>query len=209
MDQTSSSPVSARTSFDFNKFIARVKYVLMTPVEAWNTIKAESTTVKELYVDYLIPLALITPLCAIVKRVLFGPPQIPIANIVIPSSVADTIGQQVVGFGMMLVLMFVFMHIMAAIAPKFQGSSDPVQCLKLIAYSGTPSAAVALLMFIPYIGSLAALVGALFGIYLFWIGIPVLLGIAPERRVPFVCVTIVANFIAGMLVSMVVRGILG
>ena len=156
MDQTSSSPVSTRSAFDFNKFSARVKFVVTNPVEAWNTIKAEQSTVRDLYVDYLIPLALITPLCAIVKRVLFGAPQLPIANVIIPTSVSATIGHQVVMFAVTLALMFVFMHIMALIAPKFQGSSDPVQSLKIIAYSGTPSAVAALLTFIPYVGTLAS-----------------------------------------------------
>ena len=208
MDQTASSPSVSSSSFDFQKFINRVKLVLTNPVEAWTTIKGESTTVKTIYVDYLIPLALITPVCAILKRALFGAPANPLVGIVIPTSLASVIGQQVVMFVMTLIMMFISMHIMAFLAPKFQGVADQVQALKLGAYAMTPSSIAGLLMFIPFFGTLGALIGAIWTIYLFWIGIPVVLNVPTERRVPFVLTVLVVNVIVAVVLSALFGGML-
>jgi hypothetical protein len=47
---------------DFNKLIARVKGILLTPKTEWPVIAGESTTVADLYKGYIVWLAAIPPI---------------------------------------------------------------------------------------------------------------------------------------------------
>jgi len=47
---------------DFNKLIARIKGILLTPKTEWPVIAGETTTVADLYKGYIVWLAAIPPI---------------------------------------------------------------------------------------------------------------------------------------------------
>ena len=57
---------------DFNKLIARVKNILLTPKTEWPVIAAEPDTVQGLYKNYIMILAAIPAVIAFLRYSVFG-----------------------------------------------------------------------------------------------------------------------------------------
>ena len=111
---------------DFNKLIARVKGILLTPKTEWPVIAGEPATVADLYKGYIIWLAAIPPLAAFLVTVRFS-----------ASSRADAARSST--YALSLAMVFVVALIVEALAPSFGGTKDRVQALKTIAYCYTAS----------------------------------------------------------------------
>lgn len=150
----------------------RVTSILTTPQTEWPVIAAEADTVPRLYSGYLAILAAIGPAALFLRHPGFG-------------SLVAAVAQYV----MQLAALIICAKVIEWLAPKFQSSGDTVQTLKLVGYANTPSFVGGVANLIPWLGSLVLLLAALYGIYLYYLGLPAVLKTPDGQVVPFMLVS--------------------
>ncbi len=95
---------------------------------------------------------------------------------------------------------FIMMLIVDALAPSFGGTKNQVAAMKLVAYSLTAGFVAGVFGLLPMLGILR-LLAAFYGIYLFWLGVPVLMKCPREKATAYTAVVVVIVFVVGIIVS--------
>jgi hypothetical protein len=190
---------------DFNKLIARVKAILLTPKTEWPVIAAEPTTVADLYKGYIVWLAAIPAIFTFLKLSFIGM-SMPFAG-TIRIGVGAGLTNMVVGYVLALAVCYVMALIIDALAPNFGAQKNRVQALKTVAYAYTASWIAGIGQILPGISVLILIAGAVYGIYLLYLGLPHTMKCPPERAGGYTAVIIVVAILLGLLVGAVVAGI--
>jgi hypothetical protein len=191
---------------DFNKLVARAKAILTTPRSEWPVIAAEPATVADLYKNYIVVLAAIPAVAGFIKGSVIGYGAFGV-NYRVPFGTGIT--SMVIGYALALALVYVVALIVDALAPNFGGQKNPVQALKTIAYSYTASWVAGLGLIVPGIGWLIAIAGAVYGIYLLYLGLSHTMKAPPEKAGGYTAVTVIIAIVLGWVVALVVGGIAG
>ena len=185
--------------------VDRAKNIIMNPKAEWSRIDAEPATIGGIFTGYVLILAAIAPIASLVGQQVFG------LGFWKPS-IGYSVGMAVISYILALVAVYVQMLIVNALAPSFGGTQDQVKALKVVAYAATPGWIAGIFGLIPLLGWLA-LIGAIYGLYLFYLGIPVLMRVAQDKAIGYVVVIIVVNivlyFIIGLLVATLVATFFG
>ena len=100
---------------------------------------------------------------------------------------------------MSIIGVIVFGFILNALAPSFKTKQNKMQALKLVSYAATPWLLLGIVNIYPA-ASLISLVGGLYGLYMLYLGIPILMGTPKEQQMPF--------FIVGLIVYIIVMGVI-
>jgi hypothetical protein len=110
-----------------------------------------------------------------------------------------------------LVVYYLSTYIVDALAPVFRSRKNPGRSAQLVAYSYTPAWLAGIFYSYPASSKLAVL--GLFGVYLFYLGVPQLTAVPEDRRSAYTIVSaivvIVVRFIAGLLISNIIYGLTG
>jgi hypothetical protein len=169
--------------------VDRVKNILMSPRAEWQVIDAEPATVASLYTGYIMPLALIPPVCQAIGMSLIGY-TIPFVGGHYKTPIGSALVSALVLYCFSLVAVFIVALIVDALAPSFGGTKNQVQALKVVAYSYTASWVGGLLSLIPQI----SIIGGIFGIYslyLLFLGLPVLMKSPADKALGYTVVVII------------------
>ncbi len=191
---------------NFDKIIARAKAILLTPKTEWPVIAAEQTTVADLYKNYIVILAAIPAVAGFIKSSLIGYSAYGV-SVRIP--IGSGLAAAIVGYVLTLALVYVMSLIIDALAPTFGGEKNPVQALKVVGYSYTASWLANAGVILPWIGFLIALAGAIYAIYLLYLGLPSTMKAPQEKAVGYTVVSILAALVLGWILSLVITGIVG
>ena len=154
---------------DFAKIIARARAILVTPKTEWPVAAAEPATVQGLYTNYILVLAAIPAIAGFIKNSLIG---VSFLGVTWRAPVGSGLAGMVLQYLLSLVLVYVMSLIINALAPTFEGQKDPVQSLKAITYACTGAWVASAGNILPWIGWLIALAGAVYSIYLLYLGLP-------------------------------------
>jgi hypothetical protein len=170
--------------------IARVKNILLEPKTEWPQIAAEAATAQSIYLNYVLILAAIGPLALLIRMSVLG---------------------AVVQYIIALVVTFLLALIVDALAPTFGGEKNFVQSLKLVAYSYTAAWVAGILLLIPILGAIIALLAAIYTLYTFYLGVPVLKKCPQDKAVGYtivvvICAILLGGVLASLLLSMVIGG---
>jgi Yip1 domain len=180
---------------DFNKLIARVKGILLTPKTEWPVIAGETTTVADLYKGYIVWLAAIPPLCAFLVTVRF------FAGL--------AFSQLLVTYALSLAMVYIIALIVEVLAPNFGGTKDRVQALKTIAYAYTASWIAGIAALVPFLGLLIALVAGIYGIYLLYLGLPHTMKCPQDKAAGYTAVIVIIVIVVSFLIFAVVGAMTG
>ncbi|MCB0311180.1 MAG: YIP1 family protein, partial [Bdellovibrionales bacterium] len=190
---------------DWKGLIARVREVLLNPKTIWPKLKTETASVSELYKNYILILAAIPAICGFIGVIIFGA-RVPFVPVSAKIDTIDTLMMQIIAYISSIVMIYVYAFIYEKLAPKFQGSTDFVSTLKLVAYSMTPGFVSGFLQLVPVLGMLAIFF-SIYSLYMLWQGIPVMTGVPTEKRLPYFLVSlvvgIIATFVIGIILSFV------
>jgi hypothetical protein len=155
----------------------RIKNIVLTPKTEWPVIEAEPTTISQLYKGYVIPLAAFSALMAFVRMSVIG-----ISSFRVP--VLSGLTFALVNFVFLLLALYVVGWIIDMLAPTFAGQRDRRQAFKTAAYAFTPAAIASVFGLIGFgLGRLLQFAAAIYGIYLFYLGLPVLMR-SPREKAP-------------------------
>jgi hypothetical protein len=196
---------------DFGKIVDRIKNILITPKTEWPVIAAESTTVNGLYTGYIAIVAALPVIASFIKGSLIGHSLI--GHSLLGITVRTPIGMGVVGMVLQYVLALVLIYVMAliinALAPTFGGQKSMVQALKTITYAWTASWIAGIAVILPWIGVLILIAGAVYAIYLFYLGLPSTMKCPADKAAGYTAVSIIITFVLGWIFAMIVGSVVG
>lgn len=178
--------------------VDRVKNILMNPKAEWEVISAETATVKGLLTSYVLPLSLLAAAASFLKFFVFS------SVFGIAYSIAYTIFAVIVT----VVVFVVATYVIDALAPSFKSEKDINKSAQLVAYAGTAGYVAGLFSFIPALGGLLSLAGAVYSIYLFYLGIGPLKKTPEDQKVVYIVVYVLASWAIYIVLFSVVAGIL-
>jgi hypothetical protein len=177
--------------------VNRVKAILLAPKSEWTVIEAEADDVPGIYKKYLIYLAAIPALAMFIGLSLIG-----VGGFGISVKLPFFAGliNAIVSYVLSLVMLYVMSLIVDALAPTFGGQKKPLNAFKVIAYGSTAAMVAGVFHMIPG-GSILALLGSLYSIYLIYLGLPLLMKCPQEKAVAYTALVIVCAIVAGLLIS--------
>ncbi len=111
--------------------------------------------------------------------------------------------------GFEIIALLLIPKILAAIAPSFSGEKNEMNALKLYVYAMTPVWLGTVLMFIPFIGILGELAGAIYAIYLFWKHSSEAMAVPEDKKIGFVLVSALAIGAAFVVFAFITTAIVG
>jgi hypothetical protein len=94
------------------------------------------------------------------------------------------------------------------LAPTFQSRSSPVQALKLVIYAMTPVWVAGVLNLVPALAVLVILAG-LYAIYLFYLGLPSVMGTPADKVIPYMAVSAVVVIVVSIVLGMITAAAVG
>jgi hypothetical protein len=180
----------------------RVTRILKDPKAEWPVIEAEATTTETLYRSYIAPLAAIPPIAMFIGLSLIG---IGYYRVGIVSGIAT----MVVSWALALAGVYIAALIINKLAPTFESTPNDLQALKLVAYANTAAWVAGVFYVIPALGVLAIL-GGLYSIYLFYVGLPVMMKTPEAKVIPYMVVSavvMIAVFIVMGLITAAITGV--
>ena len=175
--------------------VDRAKNIIITPKTEWDVIAAETTPTPALITGYVLPLAGAAALAGFVGSAVF------LGMFGGRGGIAIALVAAVIHLVMAVVSVFVLGFIVDVLAPTFGGQKNLSQAFKLVAYSYTAAWVFGLAGIIPFIGWLGALIGAIYGLYLLYLGIPKLMKSPEEKTVPYLVVVIVCAIVLWVVVA--------
>jgi len=193
---------------DFNKLIARVKNILLTPKTEWPVIAAEPDSVQGLYKNYILILAAMPAVITFLRYSVFGV-GIPIVGGTYRLGVGAGIVQMIVTYIVSLGVTYLMMLIIDGLAPSFGGQKNQTQALKSIAYAYTASWVASVLTLIGGLGLLVLLAAAIYGIYLLYLGLPHTMQCPQDKAGGYAAVAIILAFVLSLILGFVMASITG
>jgi hypothetical protein len=192
---------------DLNKIIQRARALLVSPRTEWPVIAAEPATVQELYREYIMILAAIPPICEFVKVSILGYAWhgFRVYRLGVGAGLTAAIVQYVTS----LAAVYVLAVIVEALAPNFAGQANRIQALKVAGYSYTAIWIAGVALILPGLSGLVALAGALYSIYLLYLGLPSTMKVLPERATGYAAIVVLSGLVLGWIIAVITGGITG
>lgn len=179
--------------------VERVQAILFKPKETWPVIEAEAGDIPSVYRNYLVYLAAIPAVAGFVGTSLVGMGAFGVGMRV---PIVTGLVNSVVGFVLSLAMVYVLALIADALAPTFKGQKNRLSAFKLVAYGSTSALVGGIFSLLPSL-SMLGLLAALYSIYLFYTGVPVLMKVPSEKAVGYTAVLIVCGLVASLIVGAV------
>ena len=101
------------------------------------------------------------------------------------------------------VIVYALAVIIDGLAPTFSAQKNQQNAMKLAAYAMTPAWLAGVFGLIPGLGFLR-LVGLIYGVYVFWLGLPILMKSPPDKTGGYAAATVVCAIILWFVVCAVV-----
>ncbi|MBL8542313.1 MAG: DUF1282 family protein [Hyphomonadaceae bacterium] len=170
--------------------LSRAYGLLREPRKEWEQIKAEQTTVPNILIGYVAPLAAIPPVCDLIGSTLF--------NRMLQTAPAEALLRALVTWGVTVALAFLLGILINALAENFEADRDELSAHKIAAYSLTPSFLSGVFSLWPPLWwlSLFALAAMVFLMYR---GLPILMKAPQERALSYAATVTIAAMVAGIV----------
>jgi hypothetical protein len=183
------------------RLIDRARNIITTPKTEWSVVDAEATPIGQIITGYVLPLAAIAAVATFISVAIIGT-NIPMLG-TFRVGFGWALGQALYSLVMAVVFVFVLGFIIDALAPTFSGQKNLLSAQKLAAYSYTPAWLATVFTIIPYIGGLIALIGALYGLYLLYLGLPRLMKNPPEKSAGYTALVVVSAIVVAVIIAII------
>ncbi|MBA4422062.1 MAG: YIP1 family protein [Syntrophus sp. (in: bacteria)] len=177
--------------------VERVKKILLEPKKEWEIIARETVNTSDLYKSYVVPLAAIGPVASIIGMSIVGMSMPMAGTFRLP--LTNSIGSAFVQYVLSLVGVYVLALIVDFLAPTFSGEKNSSQALKLAAYSYTAGWLAGIFVIIPALSFFSIL--GLYGLYLIYTGIPILMKAPQEKALGYTVAVVIAAIIIFVIIG--------
>jgi hypothetical protein len=105
-----------------------------------------------------------------------------------------------------VIAVYIMAIIIRMLAPTFGSTADPIKSLKLAAFIYTPAFLAGIFNIIPFLG-IIALLGLLYGLYILYMGLPIMVGTPKDKTVTYTIAVLVAVFVVYFIFAAILGGI--
>jgi uncharacterized protein YjeT (DUF2065 family) len=162
------------------KLADRIKALLLTSQTEWKVIEHEHDTLFDLLIGYVAILAAIP-------------------------EVAHFIGPNLMRAVIVYLVAFAMVYIIAGVidllAPRFGAEKNFANAVKLSAYSHTPLWLAGIFLLVPGLSFLLIL--GLYGFYLLWIGLPMLMKVPDDKALPYAAAVTACALIPAVVLTVI------
>lgn len=174
--------------------IDRVKNILLTPQKEWHVINSEPGNTASITTTYILPLTLIGVFAAFIG---FGFLGVGIGVFKI-AGVAWGI-KMALGYAIRSILgVFIMAFIIDALASNFESEKNFDKSFQVAAYSATAGLVGGIFLIIPALSILVWL-ASLYGLYLLYLGLPILKKTPADKAVSYFVVVLVVSLIVWVI----------
>jgi len=156
-------------SGDVMKLVERVKAIMLTPGTEWPVIEQEPGRTSDLFIKYVAILAAIPEVAHLVGQSLIGG----------YAPIVPNLMRAVIVYIVTFVMVYIIAGVIDLLAPRFGGRKNFRNAVKLSVYSHTPLWLAGIFLAVPGLNFLLIL--GIYGFYLLWIGLPLLMRIPNDR----------------------------
>ncbi len=186
--------------------VERAKKILLSPKSEWVVIKSEPATIKELFTQYAMILALIPAIAAFIGYTMIG---VSVMGVSFKYPLMNGLLQAVLSYVLGLAGLYIVGFVIDGLAPSFGAAKDLVASMKVAVYSYTAAWVGGILMIIPTLSILSMLFG-IYSLYLMYIGLKTVKEPPAEKVTGYFVVSllvmIVIYFVVGALVAAIAMG---
>jgi hypothetical protein len=185
--------------------VQRAKAMVLSPAAEWQAIEPESGDAGYLFANYAAFLAAIPPVCEFLRYGLFGWAAPRFHHLHHGGFFASLFGG-IAHYLVTFVVLFLIAVIIDGLAPTFSAQKSQQNALKLAVYSMTPIWLAGVFVLVPGLGFLRFL-ALIYSVYVFWLGLPVLMKSPPDRQGRYALAVVVCAIILVIFVGAVVGGV--
>ena len=184
----------------------RVKGVLLSPRAEWGVIAAEPVRANDVWMGYVVPMALIGPAALAIAQVVIGT-SFPLVGIV-KAKVATGVAAGLLTFAFSLVQVAVLAWAVHAMAKKFEAVPDRLAALQVVAYSLTPVWLAGVLYLVPALAFLW-LFAVVYAVLLCLFGLRTLMRCSPQQALAYTGATLGIAFAIWVITGTIVTALMG
>ena len=171
--------------------LSRATAILATPRSEWALIERERTAPATLLVKYVAILAAIPAVAGFIGRSLVGG----------YTPVMPSLLRAVVAYLAAFAIVYVVASIIDLLAPRFGGKKNFDNAFKLSVYAHTPLWLAGVFLLVPGLHFLIIL--GLYGVYLLWVGLPLLMDVPPYRVMPYAIVVASCALVPAVVLALI------
>jgi hypothetical protein len=180
--------------------VERVRSIIVNPGPTWNVIEQEATpNIQALFVPYMLILAAIPAVATFIGLSLIGAGGFGF-SVRVP--IIWGLSWMVAHYVLQLVMVFVWGWVVNALAGTFGGQANLMNAVKLAVYGSTPGLVAGVFHILPALGAILAFLGALYGLYVIYLGLPVMMKNPPDKTIPYLVVSVVVLIVCYVVVGM-------
>jgi len=175
--------------------------LVKNPVGYITANKDTSATTRGIMLNYVAVLAAIPFLATLIGDLWYYSLFIPFGFV--GSYIAYAFTSAVLTYILDVIGVYVIAVVIKMLAPTFNSSSDVIRSLKLAAFIFTPVFLVGVLDIFPFLAVLTIL-GVLYGLYILYLGLPIILGTPKERVVTYVVAVVIATLVVYLIIGAII-----
>jgi hypothetical protein len=169
--------------------VERAKRLLLSPEAEWAVIAAEPATLGGLITGYALPLAAVSAIGSLIGTLILG------------LGVLFAVQAAVIGLVMGLVGVVILSVVIDGLAPTFGAAKNSTSAAKVAAYAPTSAWIGGFFQIVPILGSIIALIGALYSLYLLYLGLIHVMKSPQDKAVGYTVVVVVVAIVIGLVTS--------
>jgi hypothetical protein len=150
--------------------------------------------------SYALPLASIGVIAGFIGGSIIGT-TVPFVGGTFRTPILTGAGMAVLALLFMLIGVFILSLVINALATSFGGEKNSAQALKVAVYSYTPAWIAGAFQILPWVGWVLALVISLYGIYLLYTGLPVLMKSPEDKSIGYTIVVIICAIVLSIIIT--------
>lgn len=154
---------------------------MLSPAKEWRVIAEEKRTVKEIFLNFLLPFSLLTMVACYIGYGIVGSKQDMFGLVA-----SEKLGFHYAEYYALLIITSIFIStlVISFIAPFFQANKSFNVNFRLVVYSFTPSMTATILLIIPALSPLFYLAG-IYNLVLLYNGLTRMTNVAPDKKKNF------------------------
>ena len=184
--------------------VTRAKNMITNPRVEWNVVATEQPNVNQIIMQYVLPLTLLGAIAAFIGYGLIGFSMLGLHVGGISWGIYYAINAIILG----LLSVFITAWVVDLLAPSFASEKDFGRSLQLVAYGSTPALIAALFAILPFLAGILAIAGAVYSVYLWYLGLGPIKKTPEDKKVVYLIVTFLALVVVYALIGMILTRLL-
>jgi len=180
--------------------VKRVQDIVLRPKETWPEIRAEETTIVDLLRSYAVILAIIPAAAQIIGVTVIG---FSFMGLRYKTPFGSALVHGLLSYCTSLASLYIIALITDKLGQRFASRQNMLNAFKLVVYSWTPSWVVGALLIIPALSWLVA-IASLYSLYLFYLGLPLLMETPREKVTAYFLVVVALSIVVVAFIGAVV-----